>query len=55
MLWEPGLRWHSVSVMLLLRDLVPAHTRLGITKLGRAPGDRDHRRVLAVLSYLATG
>jgi DNA-binding NarL/FixJ family response regulator len=34
---------------------VEKHINNIFTKLGLAPGDRDHRRVLAVLSYLGTG
>ena len=34
---------------------VEKHINNIFTKLGLAPGDRDHRRVLAVLRYLGTG
>jgi DNA-binding NarL/FixJ family response regulator len=34
---------------------VEKHINNIFTKLGLAPGDRDHRRVLAVLRYLETG
>jgi DNA-binding NarL/FixJ family response regulator len=34
---------------------VEKHINNIFTKLGLAPGDRDHRRVLAVLHYLGTG
>ena len=34
---------------------VEKHLNNIFTKLGLAPGDRDHRRVLAVLRYLGTG
>ncbi|HJY71018.1 MAG TPA: LuxR C-terminal-related transcriptional regulator, partial [Streptosporangiaceae bacterium] len=33
---------------------VEKHINNIFTKLGLAPGDRDHRRVLAVLRYLGT-
>ena len=37
-----------------IRYSLPAILILIVTKLGLAPGDRDHRRVLAVLQYLET-
>ena len=37
------------------RGAVEKHINNIFAKLGLAPGDRDHRRVLAVLRYLGTG
>ena len=45
----------EVVAQLLARSrAVEKHINNIFTKLGLAPGDRDHRRMLAVLRYLGT-
>jgi DNA-binding NarL/FixJ family response regulator len=43
------------STLVVGSGAVEKHINNIFTKLGLAPGDRDHRRVLAVLRYLETG
>jgi len=43
------------STLVVGGGAVEKHINNIFTKLGLAPGDRDHRRVLAVLRYLGTG
>ena len=43
------------DVLVVGGGAVEKHINNIFTKLGLAPGDRDHRRVLAVLRYLGTG
>jgi DNA-binding NarL/FixJ family response regulator len=43
------------SALVVGGGAVEKHINNIFTKLGLAPGDRDHRRVLAVLRYLGTG
>ena len=49
------VRWAIAATLVVGGGAVEKHINNIFTKLGLEPGERDHRRVLAVLRYLGTG